>query len=184
VQKISAVEWALRPLRKYAVFWGRAARPEYWWFYLGITIVSIPVTILDRAVGDIGVVSIAYNLALLLPWLGVTVRRLHDTDRSGWWLLLFFLPFFLAGFFAAFSARLDGADSGPFSSMGALMILVIPVDHPCRAAPRLHGPAGNSRAEPLWARPVRRWQRPGRSLRLGTLTLNSRSTPGQGGTAA
>jgi uncharacterized membrane protein YhaH (DUF805 family) len=125
VQKISAVEWALRPLRKYAVFWGRAARPEYWWFYLGLTIVSIPVTILDRAVGDIGVVSIAYNLALLLPWLGVTVRRLHDTDRSGWWLLLFFLPFFLAGFFAAFSARLDGADSGPFSSMGALMILVI-----------------------------------------------------------
>jgi uncharacterized membrane protein YhaH (DUF805 family) len=127
VQKLNAVEWALRPVKNYAVFSGRAARAEYWWFYLGTMIVGIPVAILDSIVGDTGALSGAYNVALLLPWVGVTVRRLHDTDRSAWWLLLFFVPFFIAGFIAAVAvgARLDGADSDPFSSMGPPMILAI-----------------------------------------------------------
>lgn len=125
MQNLSPVEWALRPVKKYAVFSGRAARAEYWWFYLGTMIVSIPIAILDRVLGDTGALSGAYNIALLLPGIGVTARRLHDTDRSAWWLLLLFFPFFIAGFVAAFSARLGGADSDPFSSMGPAMILAI-----------------------------------------------------------
>jgi len=125
MQDLSAVAWALRPVKKYAVFSGRAPRAEYWWFYLGTSIVSIPVKILENVL-DVGALSVVYNLALLLPWLGVTVRRLHDTDRSGLWLLLFFLPFFAAGFIAAFVyGGQDGVDWDPFSSMGPLMIMAI-----------------------------------------------------------
>jgi uncharacterized membrane protein YhaH (DUF805 family) len=123
VKKLSAVEWAVRPVKKYAIFSGRAARPEYWWFNVGTMIVSIPVGIIDRLLGDTGVLSGAYNVSLLLPLVGVTARRLHDTDRSAWWLLLVLVPFFSAGFIAAFASRLYGADSDAFSPIGALMIL-------------------------------------------------------------
>jgi uncharacterized membrane protein YhaH (DUF805 family) len=86
-------------------------------------IVSIPVGIIDRLLSDTGVLSGAYNVSLLLPLVGVTARRLHDTDRSAWWLLLVLVPFFSAGFIAAFASRLYGADSDAFGSIGALMIL-------------------------------------------------------------
>ena len=125
MQTLSAIEWALRPVKKYAVFSGRAARAEYWWFNLGTMIVSVPVTMLDRVLGDTGALSGAYNIALLLPLVAVTTRRLHDTDRSAWWLFLIFVPFFLAGFAAAFASQPYGADSDPFSSIGALTILAI-----------------------------------------------------------
>ena len=128
MQELNPIEWALRPMRKYAVFTGRAPRAEYWWFYLGTMIVSIPVAILDKAIGETGALSAVYNLAILLPWLGVSVRRLHDTDRSGWWLFLFFVPFLVAGFvigFFAAGARLGGSDPNPFNSMGGLMIASI-----------------------------------------------------------
>ena len=84
---ISPLEWAVRPMRKFAVFTGRAPRAEYWWFYLATVIVQIPLTIVDKTIGEWSPLSSLFSLATFIPWLAVTVRRLHDTNRSGWWLL-------------------------------------------------------------------------------------------------
>jgi uncharacterized membrane protein YhaH (DUF805 family) len=84
---------------KYATFSGRARRPEFWWFYLFQFIVNIGLSILDLAIAGAGgpkVLALLGYLALLLPWLAAGVRRLHDTDRSGWLMLLLFIP--LVGF--------------------------------------------------------------------------------------
>jgi uncharacterized membrane protein YhaH (DUF805 family) len=79
-------------LTKYADFSGRARRSEYWWFFLANFIVSIVAAILDQAVG-FPLLQIVLGLALLIPGIAVGVRRLHDTGRSGWWLLIAFVPF-------------------------------------------------------------------------------------------
>lgn len=71
---------------KYVDFNGRAARPEYWWFYLFSVLLSWGALIVDHS----GIVSGIVNLALLLPSLSVAARRLHDTNRSGWWMLIAF----------------------------------------------------------------------------------------------
>ena len=71
---------------KYADFNGRAKRPEYWWYWLFIFLVSLAITALSRSASGL------FSLVTLLPSIAVGARRLHDTDRSGWWLLLFFLP--------------------------------------------------------------------------------------------
>jgi uncharacterized membrane protein YhaH (DUF805 family) len=79
-------------LSKYATFSGRARRAEYWWFTLAVIIVEIVTSLIDRALGT-SLVTLLVALALFLPGLAVGVRRLHDTDRSGWWLLIALVPF-------------------------------------------------------------------------------------------
>ncbi|MBV9823574.1 MAG: DUF805 domain-containing protein [Actinobacteria bacterium] len=76
---------------KYATFGGRARRSEYWWFVLFSAIVNTVVSLLDAAIGN-QVLGYLVLLALLLPSLAVGVRRLHDTGRSGWWLLIALIP--------------------------------------------------------------------------------------------
>jgi len=71
---------------KYVDFNGRASRPEYWWFYLFTVLLSWGSLIVDQS----GIVSGIVNLALLLPALSAAARRLHDTNRSGWWMLIAF----------------------------------------------------------------------------------------------
>lgn len=73
-------------LSKYADFEGRAARPEYWWFYLFTVLVSWCVLLVDPSGILYGLVSIG----LMLPSLAAGARRLHDTNRSGWWQLIAF----------------------------------------------------------------------------------------------
>lgn len=73
-------------LRQYANFNGRAARPEFWWFALFQFAVFFVASIISPVL--YGLVA----LGLLLPGLGVGVRRLHDIGRSGWWLLICFIP--------------------------------------------------------------------------------------------
>jgi len=77
---------------KYATFSGRARRSEFWWFTLFAIIVYIVVGIIDAAIKN-AILGIIVGLALLLPSLAVTVRRLHDTGRSGWWILIGLIPF-------------------------------------------------------------------------------------------
>lgn len=74
--------------KKYADINGRAQRSEYWWFFLFNFIVNIAGTALF---GD-GLISILLTLALIVPAIAVGVRRLHDTNRSGWWMLAFIIP--------------------------------------------------------------------------------------------
>ncbi|WP_333773776.1 DUF805 domain-containing protein [Streptomyces sp. IBSBF 3136] len=85
------MHWYVDVLKKYAVFSGRARRQEYWMFFLFNIIISIVLTVVDRAIGS-NILSLIYSLAVLLPGLGVTVRRLHDTGRSGWWIFISLIP--------------------------------------------------------------------------------------------
>ena len=72
--------------KKYASFDGRASRSEYWWFVLFTFLVSMGTGIISETLSGL------FSLAVLLPSLAVGARRLHDTDRSGWFLLLWFIP--------------------------------------------------------------------------------------------
>ena len=89
---------------KYATFSGRASRSEYWWSYLGIAVISMTLQIIgivgglalgsaNEALGALfGLAALAGILALLIPTLSVNVRRLHDTGKSGWMLLILLIP--------------------------------------------------------------------------------------------
>ena len=76
-------------LKNYVNFEGRATRPEYWWFVLAYAIVNIILSLIPR-VGTI--LSGILGLAVLIPSIGVGVRRLHDINKSGWWYLLILIP--------------------------------------------------------------------------------------------
>ena len=78
-------------LSNYAGFSGRARRSEYWWFSLFGFLVGLVAAVLDGAL-SLGFLYPLAVLALLLPSLAVGVRRLHDTGRSGWWMLLGLVP--------------------------------------------------------------------------------------------
>jgi uncharacterized membrane protein YhaH (DUF805 family) len=92
------VSWYLEVLKKYAVFSGRARRAEYWYFVLFNIIVAIVLSLIDTLLGTfdfvqgVGLLSGLYALAVLIPTLAVTVRRLHDVDRSGWWIFINLIP--------------------------------------------------------------------------------------------
>lgn len=79
----------------YAKFDGRASRPSFWWWVLFVIIVSIVANIIDLAI-DAPVISTIVGLGLLLPGLSKAIRRLHDTGRTGWWILIGLIP--LIGF--------------------------------------------------------------------------------------
>jgi uncharacterized membrane protein YhaH (DUF805 family) len=92
------MSWYLAVLKKYAVFSGRARRKEYWMFVLFNIIFSVVAIILDNVLGTAskdlgyGVIYGLYVLAVLLPGLAVTVRRLHDVGKSGWWIFISLIP--------------------------------------------------------------------------------------------
>ena len=92
------MNWYLEVLKKYAVFSGRARRKEYWYFFLFSLIISIVLAVVDGMTGSfsaeagVGLLGGIYALAVLIPGLAVSVRRLHDTGRSGWWLLIALIP--------------------------------------------------------------------------------------------
>ncbi|MBN6066352.1 DUF805 domain-containing protein [Aggregatibacter actinomycetemcomitans] len=92
------MNWYLHVLKNYATFSGRARRKEYWIFCLFNMLASIVLALVDIVFGlyssalGMGLLSGIYSLAVFIPGLAVSVRRLHDTDRSGWWLLLCFVP--------------------------------------------------------------------------------------------
>jgi uncharacterized membrane protein YhaH (DUF805 family) len=71
---------------KYADFKGRALRSEYWWFWLFTVIVGLALTTVSEAMAGI------FYVGALLPSLAAAARRLHDTGRTGWWLLIGFIP--------------------------------------------------------------------------------------------
>jgi len=112
------MNWYFQALKKYAVFNGRAEKKEFWYFSLFVVIFSIVLTVIDAfipgfdtffeiplpeqvnatygstysAPSGMGLLSGIYALAMAIPSLSISVRRLHDTDRTGWWFLLILLP--------------------------------------------------------------------------------------------
>ena len=83
-------EWMMEPLRRYTQFSGRARRAEYWWFILLCTILSLIGVFLDRITG-IKMFGLIVSLALFIPNLSVSFRRMHDINRSGWWQAVGFI---------------------------------------------------------------------------------------------
>ncbi len=85
------MNWYLEVLKKYAVFEGRAHRTEYWMYFLFNFIISVGLAIVGSAAGAEWL-QILYVVAVFIPGLAVGARRLHDTNRSGWWQLLGVIP--------------------------------------------------------------------------------------------
>lgn len=85
------MNWYIEVLKKYAVFNGRAHRTEYWMFTLISIVIMIALWAIGSMIGLRGLSGI-YNLAVLLPSIGVTVRRLHDTGKTGWLTLVGLVP--------------------------------------------------------------------------------------------
>ena len=93
------MNWYISVLKQYAVFTGRATRTEYWMFVLFNFLIAFAIAfaeaVLRSVLGmntDSSILFNLYLLAVLLPSLGVAILRLHDTNRSGWWLLISFVP--------------------------------------------------------------------------------------------
>lgn len=91
------MNWYLTVLKKYAEFSGRARRKEYWMFALMNFLISVLISIVGAVIGDTnGMIAVSlsgvYALFIFIPGLAVTVRRLHDTNKSGWWILITFVP--------------------------------------------------------------------------------------------
>ena len=92
------MNWYLAVLKKYATFSGRANRSEYWFFVLFNLIITIVLVSIDMAIGTYsetygtGLIQGIYGLGVLLPSIAVAVRRLHDSGKSAWWLLILLVP--------------------------------------------------------------------------------------------
>lgn len=92
------MNWYLEALKKYAVINGRARRKEYWFFVLFYIIIVTILVFIDGMTGTFngqygaGLLSGIFVLAMIVPSITVGIRRLHDTDRTGWWILIAFIP--------------------------------------------------------------------------------------------
>jgi uncharacterized membrane protein YhaH (DUF805 family) len=89
---ILVAAWKRVVLERYALFSGRAGRAEFWWFFLANLIVGAILSILGRAATIFVILYALYGLALIIPSLAVSIRRLHDIGRSGWWILIGLIP--------------------------------------------------------------------------------------------
>jgi uncharacterized membrane protein YhaH (DUF805 family) len=110
------LSWYLEVLKKYTVFEGRSRRSEYWYFALYNLLISVVLTLVDLGIGTydhkarIGLFGAIYALAVFIPGLAVAIRRLHDTNRRGWWLLIAFVP--IAGAIVLIVFMVVDSDSG------------------------------------------------------------------------
>lgn len=114
------MNWYLGVLKKYVVFEGRARRKEYWFFVLFNVLISMGLAIIDRLTGTVdpetglGALSGLYALGVMLPGMAVSVRRLHDTGRCGWWLLITLIPVLGAIIFLYFLVLDGDAESNEY----------------------------------------------------------------------
>ena len=124
--ELTPVDWAKRPiLEKYADFTGRASRPELWWFVLGLVIAFVVARIIETVVGlgylfagSYGPLTSLLWLATIVPAVAVGVRRLHDTNRSGFWILLWLVPWGLT-----ILVRFMYAGAGVYAMMGMMGLI-------------------------------------------------------------
>jgi uncharacterized membrane protein YhaH (DUF805 family) len=92
------MNWYITVLKQYGVFVGRARQVEFWWFFLINLLITIALAFVDQLTGTLnpeggyGLLSGLYTLGVIFPTLAVSVRRLHDIGRSGWWLLIGLIP--------------------------------------------------------------------------------------------
>lgn len=110
------MNWFLGALKKYAEFKGRARRKEYWYFALFYTLIYLVLIVIDIMTGTFvielgaGVLGGIFMLAMIVPSISVMVRRLHDTDRTGWWWFILLIPL-LGGIWLMVLMVLNGTPS-------------------------------------------------------------------------
>jgi len=85
-------EYYVKVLKNYATFTGRARRKEFWMFVLCNLIIAVGINILAIMAPAFSLLALLYSLAVLIPGLAVSVRRLHDIGKSGVWVLISFVP--------------------------------------------------------------------------------------------
>ncbi len=91
-------DWYYKVILNYTNFIGRARRQEYWYFTLVNVLINLVMGIIDRVIGSVmqmenfGFFGVIYALFIMIPSIAVTVRRLHDSGRTGWWALIAFVP--------------------------------------------------------------------------------------------
>lgn len=163
------MEWMLMPLKRYADFQGRSRRMEFWMWILFTLIVGLVLGVIDGILGfrlgpsssssfssggsagfstftSIGILGLLWSLATLVPNIAVAMRRLHDTDRTGWWLLLPVIPYVigLVIMLGAAASRNLGliAIGGIFSLIGLVGAIVLLVFYclPGTPGPNRFGP--------------------------------------------
>lgn len=104
------MNWYLKALKSYAVFHGRARRREYWNFTLFNTLLAFLLGVLSMLLFSSSMPAELLVLGTVLPSLAVSVRRLHDIGKSGWWLLFGIIP--LVGPITLFIFHLREGDDG------------------------------------------------------------------------
>ena len=163
------MDWMLLPLKRYADFQGRSRRMEFWMWILFTFIVGLVLGFIDGILGfrlapssstsfssggvsgfsmfsSIGILGLLWSLATLVPNIAVAMRRLHDTDRTGWWLLLPVIPYVigLVIMLAAAAGQNLGliAIGGIFSLIGLVGAIVLLVFYclPGTPGPNRFGP--------------------------------------------
>lgn len=107
---VSCIGGVRAALSRYATFSGRARRSEYWWFQLFYVLAYLASGAVDARLGATGAVIALVALGLFLPALAVSVRRLHDVGRSGWWVLISPIPF--VGFVVMLAFTCEDSEPG------------------------------------------------------------------------
>ena len=114
------MNWFITALKKYATFSGRSQRSEFWYFVLFYLIICAVLSVVDGIFGTfnmktgVGFITSIFSLAMLLPAISVTVRRLHDIGHSGWLSLISFIPLVGAIVLIAFLAQDSEAGQNRF----------------------------------------------------------------------
>jgi uncharacterized membrane protein YhaH (DUF805 family) len=148
MQNLSPIGWALRPLKNYAKFSGRAPRAEFWWFFLftmiiyfaalfiaggmgaGLASMNPGAALISGTFSAFMIVIVLFWLLLFIPMLAVQIRRLHDINRSGWWLGAFWLLYivYLGVTFSMMSPAMQSPGAPPqMGSLAAMGIVALVV---------------------------------------------------------
>lgn len=147
MQNPSPIGWALRPLKNYAKFSGRASRAEFWWFFLftmiiyfaalllvggmgaGLASMSPGAALISGTFSGFMIVIALFWLLLFIPMLAVQIRRLHDINRSGWWLGAFWLLYivYMGVWLSMMSTAMQSPGTPPqmggFAALGILALV-------------------------------------------------------------
>ena len=147
---MSPLAWAIRPLKRYAEFSGRSPRAEFWWFFLFTMVIYLLVWFVligsigasmssatsgtEPSVGMLGALGVGvifiglFWLALIVPTIALQVRRIHDLDRSGWWiggyylLYVLYMVMSLGTVFAAAAGSTDPSGVGIGGMIGSMIV--------------------------------------------------------------
>ena len=118
----------LEVISQYAVFEGRASRSEFWWYVLALLIVSLLISVASLPLlfipYAVNIVTYVFTLAMLTPTLAVTIRRLHDTERSAWWALCY-VPSGIYDLLVLSNAHLSNTVAQPVAGIGIILLIVL-----------------------------------------------------------